>query len=267
MIDKQKILVDILDFLSNHFNLTVKNLVKTNGYYLWDMGEDSVIHLEFEQIKNWKFGLWIVYDESVPDKVNISFFGNKKNWIDKFKPSRSPISSELNLKIEDLEDIDNYTWDLFYPIEKELYGLNKRRLFWEFFINSDGDETFVQWLFDEIWWGTIDPKLQKFYKKRILLPIAKLTAKLWKLRFHKYIHDCYVEDTSEKYYFEPCRLYITYADNVNESKYVNDKIQLHSLLFAFLNATDDWIGKVHVEHIHKDFKRTLYNITTYYRLT
>ena len=243
-----------------------KNLKKTNGYYLWDFGEDSVVHLEFDQIKNWKFGLWIVYDESVPDKVNISFFGNKNRWIDKFKPSRSPISSELKLKIEDLEDIDNYTWDLFYPIEKELHGLVKRRLLWEFFINSDGDETFVQWLLDEIWWNTIDPKLQKFYHKCVLLPIAKLTAKLWKLRFHKHIHNCYVEDTSKKYYFEPCRLYVTYADDVNASKYVSDKIQLYSPLFAILNKTRDWLGSVRVEHIHKDSNRKLYYINTYYSL-
>lgn len=266
MVDKQKILIDILDFLSKQFNLTVKNLKKTNGYYLWDFGEDSVVHLEFDQIKNWKFGLWIVYDESVPDKVNISFFGNKNRWIDKFKPSRSPISSELKLKIEDLEDIDNYTWDLFHPIEKELYGLVKRRLLWEFFINSDGDETFVQWLFDEIWWNTIDPKLQKFYHKCVLLPIAKLTAKLWKLRFHKHICNCYVEDTSKKYYFEPCRLYVTYVDDVNASKYVSDKIQLYSPLFAILNKTRDWIGSVRVEHIHKDSNRKLYYINTYYSL-
>lgn len=266
MVNKQKILVDILDFLSKQFNLTVKNLKKTNGYYLWDFGEDSVVHLEFEQIKNWIFGLWIVYDESVPDKVNISFFGNKQNWIDKFKPSRSPISSELKLKIEDLDDIDNYTWDLFYPIEKELYGLNKRRLLWEFFINSDGDETFVQWLFDEIWWGKIDPKLKKIYQKCVLLPIAKLTAKLWKLRFHKYIYNCYVEDTSKKYYFEPCRLYVTYTDDDNASKFVSDKIQLYSPLFAILNKTRDWIGSVRVEHIHKDSVRKLYYINTYYSL-
>ena len=266
MVEKQKILIDILDFLSKQYNLTVKNLKKTNGYYLWDFGEDSVVHLEFNQIKNWKFGLWIVYDESVPDKVNISFFGNKNHWIDKFKPSRSPISSELKLKIEDLEDIDNYTWDLFYPIEKELHGLVKRRLLWEFFINSDGDETFIQWLFDEIWWNTVDPKLQKFYHNCVLLPIAKLTAKLWKLRFHKHIYNCYVEDTNKKYYFEPCRLYVTYADDVNASKFVSDKIQLYSPLFAILNKTRDWIGSVRVEHIHKDSNRKLYYINTYYSL-
>lgn len=266
MIDKQKILVDVLDFLSSKFNLTSKNLIKTNGYYLWDFGDDSVIHIEFNQIKNWIFGLWIVYDENVSDKISISFFGDKKNWIDKFKPTTSSISHEVTLNIDDIKDIDNYTWDLFYPIEKELNGLIKRRLFWEFFIDSNGDESFLSWLVNEIWYGNIDNKLRKFYQKYILLPIAKLTTKMWKIRFHKYIHDCYVEDTSRKYYFEPCRIHVTYVNDVNESKYVSDEIQLHSPMFAFLNATDEWIGKIHVEHKHKDSIRSLYYVNTYYRL-
>lgn len=260
MIDKQKILVDILDFLSKHFNLNVKNLVKTNGYYLWNFGEDSVVHLEFNQIKNWKFGLWIVYDESIPNKVNISFFGNKKNWIDKFKPSYSPISSELKLKIEDLEDIDNYTWDLFYPIEKELYGLSKRRLLWEFFINSDGEESFLSWLTYEIWYGTIDKKLKKYYQDFILLPVAKLTAKLWKIRFRKYICDCICENTSELYYMSPCRIYITYESDYNASEHIFKTIDDKSPLFTFLNLTHEWIGDVLVEHVNKDSKRELYYI-------
>ena len=170
------------------------------------------------------------------------------------------ILASLGSKIEDLEDIDNYTWDLFYPIEKELYGLSKRRLLWEFFINSDGDESFLSWLTYEIWYGTIDKKLKKYYQKFILLPVAKLTAKLWKIRFRKYICDCICENTSELYYMSPCRIYITYESDYNASEYIFKTINNKSLLFTFLNLTHEWIGDVLVEHVNKDSKRELYYV-------
>lgn len=267
MIDNQKILTQIIDYLNHNFGLTPKSMVKHRGYYLWDFGDDSTIHIEFKEIKNWKFGIWILTpDDPENDVIVIEFFGNKKNWIDKFKPTCSKISSEVKITAKDIDDPDDYLWDLFYSIQQDLNGLKRHRFLWEYFLDSDGEDHFVRWLIDEIWWGTIDPKLQKFYQKYVLLPIAKLTAKLWKLRFHKYIYNCYVEDTSEKYYFEPCRLYVTYTDDENASKFVSDKIQLYSPLFALLNKTRDWIGSVRVEHIHKDSNRKLYYINTYYSL-
>ena len=82
-VDKQKILTQILDYLNHNFGLTPKKLIKTNGYYLWDFGEDSVSHIEFKEIKSWKFGIWIFTSDEIFEYVglnlSIQFFLLPKN--------------------------------------------------------------------------------------------------------------------------------------------------------------------------------------------
>lgn len=57
-----------------------------NGYFIFDMGEDSVVHFHIKGIRGWKFGLWI---DAESDKDTAQLFAQYEELIDKFKPSRS----------------------------------------------------------------------------------------------------------------------------------------------------------------------------------
>ena len=80
----------VFDILKNE-GFTVTNVEELNGYFIFEIGEKSVYHFNIKEIKNWKFGLWIVdtKDDDGHDVYSISLFGDKEYWIDKFKPSAS----------------------------------------------------------------------------------------------------------------------------------------------------------------------------------
>ena len=65
-----------------------------NGYFIFEYGEDSVVHFHIKGVKNWKFGMWI--DTSIGDVVQV--FAQNEMWIDKFKPSRSVFSENISKK-------------------------------------------------------------------------------------------------------------------------------------------------------------------------
>lgn len=87
------------------FGFTPYEIDYGDGYFLFDMGQDSVVHFRIKQVwKNWKFGMWIHsdslnnYDEEAnkdtpwekePDVVQI--FCQHEHTLDKFKPSRSSL--------------------------------------------------------------------------------------------------------------------------------------------------------------------------------
>ena len=66
----------------------------SNGYFVFEYGEDSVVHFHIEGVKNWKFGMWI--DTSIDNAVQV--FAQNEMWIDKFKPSRSIFSENISKK-------------------------------------------------------------------------------------------------------------------------------------------------------------------------
>ena len=81
-----------------------------NGYFVFDRGEDSVIHFRVKGVwKHWKFGMWVnseylkeTYREEEKNmkyedyyKV-VQIFAQHDTWIDKFKPSRSSLCVEYD---------------------------------------------------------------------------------------------------------------------------------------------------------------------------
>lgn len=90
-----------------------------NGYFIFDMGDDSVIHFRVKGVsKHWKFGMWVdsetlSMDEEQMEKERtldgmrygdrrkvVRFFAQWDTCIDKFKPTRSDL----------LVDIDAVRW-------------------------------------------------------------------------------------------------------------------------------------------------------------
>lgn len=81
------------------------NIEYGNGYFLFDRGEDSVIHFRLKGVwKHWKFGMW-VNSEYLEEKYReeerymdykdyykvVQIFAQHDTWLDKFKPSRSDL--------------------------------------------------------------------------------------------------------------------------------------------------------------------------------
>lgn len=102
---------------NNKFNPI--NIEYGNGYFIFDRGEDSVIHFSIKGLNGWKFAMWLddVDDEEDNKKecIKIRFFCQHKLNIDKFKPSRSFFLEEI-----DFSDVDkNNDWN-FWGIKKML---------------------------------------------------------------------------------------------------------------------------------------------------
>ena len=72
---------------SNHF--TPININYENGYFIFDMGEDSVVRFEIKGLHGWKFAIWIDRKDGELEYPSVQFFCQHILNIDKFKPSRS----------------------------------------------------------------------------------------------------------------------------------------------------------------------------------
>lgn len=87
------------------FGFTPYDTSYGDGYFIFEMGEDSVVHFRIKEVwKNWKFGMWINSEElnnyneeenkdtpyeKEPNVVQI--FCQHEHLLDKFKPSRSAL--------------------------------------------------------------------------------------------------------------------------------------------------------------------------------
>jgi len=55
-----------------------------NAYFIFEMGENSVVHFKIRGLRGWKFGMWLNQGD-----MALQFFTQHEDYIDKFKPSRS----------------------------------------------------------------------------------------------------------------------------------------------------------------------------------
>lgn len=99
------------------FGFKIYNIENVDGYFICEMGKDSVTHFRLKgkgMWKHWKFGLWL-HSEYMSDKDNkvIQLFAQHDTWIDKFKPSRSALLFELNAS-----EFDNF----LNNNDKNIYG-------------------------------------------------------------------------------------------------------------------------------------------------
>ncbi len=113
------------------------NIQYGNGYFVFDMGEDGVVHFNIKGLHGWKFAMWI---ETDPEKLKqengkeypaIQFFCQHKLNIDKFKPSRSFHLVEMSLM--DIEK--DKDWYFGYYIE-DMLKMIKRHPFVSFAMDA-----------------------------------------------------------------------------------------------------------------------------------
>lgn len=116
------------------------NIQYGNGYFIFDMGNDGVVHFNIKGLHGWKFAMWI---ETDPEKLKkeddkeypaIQFFCQHELNIDKFKPSRSFFLEKFNLK--DIESDDCFG---FYDI-RDMLQMIKRHPFVAFTMDACDDK-------------------------------------------------------------------------------------------------------------------------------
>ncbi len=106
------------------FGFTPYDIDYGNGYFLFEMGENSVVHFKIKEVwKNWKFGMWIDsnelndYNEEENEDTSyekepnvVQLFCQHEHLLDKFKPSRSALC--INYKPTDFTaDWSDYKLD------------------------------------------------------------------------------------------------------------------------------------------------------------
>jgi hypothetical protein len=113
------------------------NIQYGNGYFIFDKGEDGVIHFSIKGLYGWKFAMWIntnkeeLLDEDGKTEYHaLQFFVQHKDNIDKFKPTRSCFLSEYDL--HEIENPAPYQW---YQI-KNIIKMIKRHPFISYYYDA-----------------------------------------------------------------------------------------------------------------------------------
>lgn len=94
MTNNRKIANSIFNELRKE-GLTPVNVQFSNGYFIFEKGEDAVVHFKIKGVNKWKFGMWI--DINNTDKA-VQVFAQHIDYIDKFKPSCSTFCEVVSRK-------------------------------------------------------------------------------------------------------------------------------------------------------------------------
>lgn len=152
-----------------------------NGYFIFDHGEDSVIHFRLKGVwKHWKFGMWVsseVLDMPEEERKGcalVEIFAQYDTQIDKFKPSRSSLCVSYKPYQWNGSDFREPYW--FWELEAML-GMMKRH-------------PFICYNMDE-----------KYYDKSFILNFTKEEGLVYMHAIQKAIKMVYVPYTKAKIFF------------------------------------------------------------------
>ena len=115
---------EILDYIRK-IGFTPINAQYGNGYFIFDMGENSVVNFWIKELKGWKFGIW--FHTSKPDENgkkepdSCQFFAQRELFIDKFKPAASNYCEEIKVYEENNKFFDKFP--TLYVIRNMLYEM------------------------------------------------------------------------------------------------------------------------------------------------
>ena len=114
---------EILDYIKK-IGFTPINVQCGNGYFIFDMGENSVVNFWIKELKGWKFGIW--FHTFKPDENGkkepdgCQFFAQRELFIDKFKPAASNYCEEIKAYGKDNKFFDTFS---FIKIKNMLYEM------------------------------------------------------------------------------------------------------------------------------------------------
>lgn len=199
-------------FKENGF--TPENIEEHDGYYLFEFGEKTVFHFTIKEIKKWKFGLWI-RDGKKKDSFRIEFFGDKIDWIDKFKPTASTLSYENEYTLErfNKSSIEDELTFFYYGFCRHLRQLKASRHIKEYSLNNfTGEDSFLKWMWHEFTVFKWYP-FKKVIARKITNAYHKLIKWYLEVRYRKYIEE--VEIVKTPFFMHDTDFEITYKEGID----------------------------------------------------
>ena len=175
--------------------LTVIDVEYRNGYYIFGMGSNSVVHFHIKECPGWKFGIWwgepTLNDKEEITKLGGQVFFQYEDEIDKFKPAASDFCFNLYYypnncdQMSEWPTIKSINYVRKYPIHawaKHYCGYDYNyeyiptiRIFWEY----------AKYRFrktkDKIIFNYLDRSVIRYIEKHIIPTIYEGEA---------FIHDC-----------------------------------------------------------------------------
>lgn len=165
------------------------------GYFIFDMGQDSVFITDCQNNKEWRFGFWFDSITNDGDEYyRVRAFAQPILTLDKFKPSRSDFSEELLIPMNQLteicEDVNYDTDAIPEKLNKRLFDFVEFSSIYEmikYIINNPTDSLYYEWFCHgkyyrlpnklKTWWKVFKFKWSKNRRESIK---EKLTAKCYK---------------------------------------------------------------------------------------
>lgn len=221
---REKIKSTLFNILKEN-DFTIENIEEGNGYFLFEFGEKTVFHFTIKEIKKWKFGLWI-REGKKKDSFRIEFFGDKIDWIDKFKPTASTFSHENEYTVEHFNksSIEDELTFYYYSFCRHLRQLKVSRHIKEYSLNHfTGEDSFLEWMWHEF----VTFKWYPF-KKAVARKLTRVYHQLIKyylgVRYKKYIEE--VEIVKTPFFMHDTDLEITYKEGIENEvlNKISDKI-------------------------------------------
>ena len=199
----------------NEFHYDVLDIKVGDTYYLFNLGEHSVIHFRIKGCKRWLFGLWIV--DIGDNKTRLSLFGENEDYIDKFKPTATKLSEKVevsnDISDEDLlQNIEDLVWSLIYDKVDVIYNSNVGGKI-KFYYHGGYNRGVLKWLFNQWWFYRIEYPLREWLKYDANKYIACLICFILNLRYSKRLKATY----SKTEFFSP-----TYEINIKYKEGTDD---------------------------------------------
>ena len=121
------------EFTVHGKSMTASDIEYRDGYFVVRFGKNSVVHFHFDELPEWKFGIWWKFpkDTNNVDTIKGTLFAQLESEIDKFKPSASDICCEFEIlrsdggmlvdTLEIFEQLNNMLVNKYSCICNELY--------------------------------------------------------------------------------------------------------------------------------------------------
>lgn len=104
----------------NFENIEFTDVTYLEGYYIFEFGDDAVVHFHINKCPGWKFGIWWNEIKEGDKYYTGEFFAQYEDTIDKFKPSVSSIHHDISIYPEGVDSLWRVSWAIKF-IEKEPY--------------------------------------------------------------------------------------------------------------------------------------------------
>lgn len=245
MLNKQEIREKIIKSFAE-YGFTVEDVKIGSGYYLFDLGEESVVHFKIKGCKRWLFGLWITGDDK---ETNIDLFGEHEDYIDKFKPTQVAISEELKISDDspDLDnEIENLVWSIIYNKIRVIHSSNSAGKI-KFYYHGYDDKGVIRWLLGEWWFYRIEYPIIKWFKYKGNKYVAWIVCFILNLIYFKKLKATY---KNTKYFSPTYEIYINYKENTNDDDIYD--------VYKHINGYIGFSESIYIEHIPFGKTRGIY---------